>query len=945
MDILADPGGTLTIDQVASPDFATRFVSSQANGLSYGFTNTVYWVRYRIRNEAPEIRRWLVEVDFPNMFFVDLYYPASTEGQGFVTKQAGVMRPVSWRDLKFYRMVFDLPLEYQKDTLVYMRFQNGAFMFLGATLWSPDQFFSMRVVEALLFGIFYGTLLIMLVYNLFLFYSLRDWSYAFLTLFIGSGLLAQATYDGMLETYLWPAANVLKNFTLGWSIYAQMIFLLLFTISFFDLRRRMPLLRNLLFLFIGAYLVLSVLVPFITYHTGAILANYLSITTYIVVILTTLIFLIRRYKPSRYFLLSCFGFFFGDVMIYLSHLGVITNSFLLEQSSRIALTWLVAFFALALADRIQLLKAETDDANRELQHSRNRLNQILDGLPVGVIEYGQERRPTYTNRQFNEMLKNQERGIQPDPSARRTMAESRDYFSLQIAGTNQAYPVERLPILQAFEGKPASVDDIEADLIDRRVSLEVWASPVRDEQGQVESVVSTVMDITQRRQVEAELEEHRQNLEQLVAKRTDELISINSVLQTEITERERLQADLDLRIKWLTAVNLVNQGEILRTDMPHVYEKLIVIINDMFGAEDTFIAEPHQDKAKIGLPPDKEVQQEFTILTHSINEKTDMDWKGADFSIPSSILPMNSLPQWKHIILSPDQLGTLGGQLSTTMQAAENQILVLAPIQIQERLVGILGLEFINIEHRLPEVLSAFLERICFDIALLEDRSRMAEQSRALVAADERSRLARDLHDSVTQVLFAANLIAEVLPQVWRRNPEKGLKNLEELRHLMRGALAEMRTMLLELRPSGVIKTPLGELLVQLTEAVTSRSGLTFQLFIEHLPALPEDVHIGFYRIAQEALNNVIKHANAKQVSVSLSATPMTPEINGTWNGEVILVIRDDGDGFVIQKEKTKRMGLSIMNERAIAIHATLSVESQLGKGTTVRLSWLTKAE
>ena len=191
---------------------------------------------------------------------------------------------------------------------------------------------------------------------------------------------------------------------------------------------------------------------------------------------------------------------------------------------------------------------------------------------------------------------------------------------------------------------------------------------------------------------------------------------------------------------------------------------------------------------------------------------------------------------------------------------------------------------------------------------------------------DERNRLARDLHDSVTQVLFTATLLTEVMPQIWRRDPEQGFQTLDKLRRLTRGALAEMRTMLIELRPSAVINTPLSELLAQLTEAITSRSGVPFQLFIEQIPILPDEVQMNFYRIAQEALNNVVKHAQAMHVSVSLNETQVPTESNGTSVRIVKLVIQDDGVGFYSGNIQSGHLGIGIMRERAAAIQADFSV-------------------
>jgi signal transduction histidine kinase len=261
-------------------------------------------------------------------------------------------------------------------------------------------------------------------------------------------------------------------------------------------------------------------------------------------------------------------------------------------------------------------------------------------------------------------------------------------------------------------------------------------------------------------------------------------------------------------------------------------------------------------------------------------------------------------------------------------------------MQNRQILIGLLGFGARQPVQAITHEESALLERIAIDLIDLAEDARLFEQARALVATEERNRLARDLHDSVTQVLFSASLVAEVLPQIWQRDPDMAQRSLAELRRLTRGALAEMRTMLLELRPAAVINTPLSELLTQLTEAITSRSGLPFQLFIEQIPTLPEAVHTGFYRIAQEGLNNVVKHAQASLVTVSLNVAPSVSEAGNPWRGEVKLVIKDDGRGFLFQGERAEHMGLSIIRERAAAIDAVVDIQSQLGGGTQLTLVW-----
>jgi PAS domain S-box-containing protein len=223
----------------------------------------------------------------------------------------------------------------------------------------------------------------------------------------------------------------------------------------------------------------------------------------------------------------------------------------------------------------------------------------------------------------------------------------------------------------------------------------------------------------------------------------------------------------------------------------------------------------------------------------------------------------------------------------------------------------------------------------------ITERKQAEEALKEAAAAAERNRLARDLHDSVTQALFSASLVAEVLPQVWQRDPEVGQQGLEELRLLTRSALAEMRTMLLELRPTALVETSLNDLLRQLTEAIAGRAQLAVQFDIEPIPTLPPDVHVTFYRVAQEALHNVVKHAGANQVTVDLHISPpVSAQQAGDWRGQAILHISDDGRGIDQSSTQPDQLGLGIMRERAEAIGAMLAVEGRPDRGSQVTLVW-----
>jgi PAS domain S-box-containing protein len=216
----------------------------------------------------------------------------------------------------------------------------------------------------------------------------------------------------------------------------------------------------------------------------------------------------------------------------------------------------------------------------------------------------------------------------------------------------------------------------------------------------------------------------------------------------------------------------------------------------------------------------------------------------------------------------------------------------------------------------------------------IEQRSRiekeLAEKAADEAVAADRTRLARDLHDAVTQTLFSASLIAEVLPDLWEMDITEAKNSTEELRQLTRGALAEMRTLLLELRPATLTQTRLSDLIRQLCEAFIGRSRLPIALSIEGERDLPPEVQVALYRIAQESLNNIFKYARATKVDVTLCLSPSGAGFR----------VCDNGIGFDLSTAKPTSLGMRIMRERAEAIGADFHISSTPGAGTCLEVIW-----
>jgi PAS domain S-box-containing protein len=272
------------------------------------------------------------------------------------------------------------------------------------------------------------------------------------------------------------------------------------------------------------------------------------------------------------------------------------------------------------------------------------------------------------------------------------------------------------------------------------------------------------------------------------------------------------------------------------------------------------------------------------------------------------------------------------------------------PLAVKGRIIGGLGIaharrNFFTAHH------AALALSMADQAAITMVNAELYEHARELAALQERQRLARNLHDAVNQSLFSAGLIAEVLPRLWERDQVAARQSLKDLRRLTRGALAEMRELLAELRPSVLTDSSLGDLLCQLANAFTGRENVPVSLNVIEEHILPSEIQVALYRICQEALNNIAKHAEASQVEIDLQydtgAEQASPSVayagvpQGIAVNSVEMRICDDGHGFDTgELSEPGHYGLGMMRERAEAVGAQLTVTSQPGHGTEVTLHW-----
>lgn len=232
------------------------------------------------------------------------------------------------------------------------------------------------------------------------------------------------------------------------------------------------------------------------------------------------------------------------------------------------------------------------------------------------------------------------------------------------------------------------------------------------------------------------------------------------------------------------------------------------------------------------------------------------------------------------------------------------------------------------IAEELNELAKTSQEQVAAIQRLADEKTKMHEQISAAAVLEERQRLARELHDSVSQQLFALSMMSSATLKMLESNPTKVKEQMGQIASIANKAQGEMRALLLHLRPIDLSGETLTDGIISLLKELKKKTDLKFEASVDDIEDVSKSVEEHLFRIIQEALSNILRHANASKIKLTL-----------TEQGDhIYLYISDNGKGFDTAEERKVSYGLKTMSERCEEIGGHFTIRSQKGRGTYIEI-------
>jgi PAS domain S-box-containing protein len=387
LEVLEDPSGTLTVEQAVS-DKSLAWKQSSGEVPGYGFTASRYWVRFTAENGSDRPIEWFLEIAYPMLDLVHLYVPKADGG--FSKRVSGDMMPVPKREIQHRNFIFPMVEAPRSRTTRYLMFSTTSSMNLALYAWSPRLFLARMNAELPVLWIFFGLMLSLVIFNLFLFASAREMIYIYYVLYIASFSILLMILDGLAFQYLWPDSTWWGNISLPFFIFAAYCSGAQFCRIFLQLSKNSPLVNRVLIVFqclAAAGMALSFVMPYSVMIKAATALSLMAVLPLVASVRLSL----RGMRQAHFFNLGWAAVLTGILLYSMKTFGILPHTFITNWSMQLGCAAQFFFLALSLTDRINILKNELLSLNRDLERKVwNRTSMYLEKnerLEIMVAEF------------------------------------------------------------------------------------------------------------------------------------------------------------------------------------------------------------------------------------------------------------------------------------------------------------------------------------------------------------------------------------------------------------------------------------------------------------------------------------------------------------------------------------------------------------------------------
>ncbi|MBF0633663.1 MAG: PAS domain S-box protein [Nitrospinae bacterium] len=489
--LMEDNKRNIGIDDAGDERYDGHFILSQSDSLALGLSSSAFWVRFTVVNSSAQTASWILENDHPLWDFVEFY--TRDESGRWITKRSGDHIPFAEREIAYRKSTFHVTLPPGAERTYYLRFYGEIMQSakIKMTLWPADAFNNRNTTEYILLGLYFGAMAVMFFYNLFLYYSIGDRNYLWYVLYVLGISLSMFAYNGLAFQYLWPASPYLADFASLLFGYIAYVFIAFFGRSFLETYRD-SLLLDTLFILAAIISMAGIAFCLLGWMVMAMRLIYLMVMAVSVFyIIAGLVRLLDGYRPARFYLISWSAVAAGMLTMALKDMGFIPYTELTLWAPQIG-TWLdVVLLSFALADRINCITAERENAMAEAEHLSERLQSVMDNTLAVIYIKDKSGRYITVNKRYEKLF----------AIAKDRIAGKSDY---ELFPRDAAETFRRNDESALRTGEPLEVEEAvpQADGIHTYISIKF---PLRDRKGEIYAVCGISTDITERKRAEEEL--------------------------------------------------------------------------------------------------------------------------------------------------------------------------------------------------------------------------------------------------------------------------------------------------------------------------------------------------------------------------------------------------------------------------------------------------------